>query len=225
MGSRTKQLTLLLPVWTRCSSAIRLCLRAAGNNLDVLGGAAVDLVGVVLGSGVSSSSGVLPHMTALPCGRLHPGRSGSTLLRSSRSCSSCVGWWRGLVRLVWTGVLAGALLISRRFGDEREAPAGSSVYTDPTSVTAFRPTTLPARASIPAVRRSHGRSRTCWSSSPCACVSGARARAASSPRSSRTSTSWMSAHPVLRGRLDHLVHRRRAAAVVAASRRPRAPTI
>jgi hypothetical protein len=64
----------------------RLCLRAAVNHLDVLGGAAVDLVGVLLGIGVSSSSvatddmvlsGVLPHGTASPCGRLHPVRSGS----------------------------------------------------------------------------------------------------------------------------------------------------
>ena len=85
MGSKTKQLTLLLPVWTRCSSVTSVPVREAENNLDVLGGAAMDLW-VLLGSGVFSSSvatdamvlsGVLVHVTASPCEKLHPGRSGS----------------------------------------------------------------------------------------------------------------------------------------------------
>ena len=65
MDSKMKQLTLLLPVWTRCSSATSVPVRAAGNNLDVLGEASLDLVGAaVLLESLSSSVIVVvcPHL-------------------------------------------------------------------------------------------------------------------------------------------------------------------
>ena len=97
----------------------RVCVGgAAGNNLDVLllgrlwiwwgccwGAVSLSLVAtdaMVLSGGSSPMS----HVTALPCGRLHPGsgRTGSwehpLALESSRSCLSCVGWWRGLMGLL-----------------------------------------------------------------------------------------------------------------------------
>ena len=61
------------------------CAGCGEQSVDVLGRAAVDLW-VLLGSGVISSSvatgamvlsGVLYHVTASPCVRSHPGRSGS----------------------------------------------------------------------------------------------------------------------------------------------------
>ncbi len=72
----------------------------------------MDLVGVLLGSGVYSSavatdaivlSGILPHLMASPCRRLHPGRFGS--------------WEHSLALVAFVFVL-------RRVGEGVDEPSG-----------------------------------------------------------------------------------------------------